>query len=160
MFRRERSYISKLNTILVAVLKQEWPARWPTFIADLVAAAKSAETLCENCMHILKARRRLAMRAKSRPAVMPALLVLTRARAASRTPRPQLLSEEVFDFSRGEMTQAKIKELKHSLNKCVSRRGCACCCARARAPSAAATPAPCRAAQRCVRRPQRDARVG
>ena len=62
MFRRERSYISKLNTILVAVLKQEWPARWPTFIADLVAAAKSAETLCENCMHILKARRRAATR--------------------------------------------------------------------------------------------------
>jgi hypothetical protein len=24
----------------------------------------------------------------------------------------------VFDFSRGEMTQAKIKELKNSLNKC------------------------------------------
>nr|GMC58087.1 protein EXPORTIN 1A isoform X2 [Ipomoea batatas] len=28
----------------------------------------------------------------------------------------KLLSEEVFDFSRGEMTQLKIKELKHSLN--------------------------------------------
>ena len=28
----------------------------------------------------------------------------------------QLLSEEVFDFSRGELTQAKIKELKQSLN--------------------------------------------
>jgi exportin-1 len=81
VYRRDRAYISKLNTILVAVLKQEWPARWPTFITDLVAAAKSSETLCENCMHILK-----------------------------------LLSEEVFDFSRGELTQAKIKELKHSLN--------------------------------------------
>ena len=80
-YRRDRAYISKLNTILVAVLKQEWPARWPTFITDLVAAAKSSETLCENCMLILK-----------------------------------LLSEEVFDFSRGELTQAKIKELKHSLN--------------------------------------------
>lgn len=29
----------------------------------------------------------------------------------------QLLSEEVFDFSRGEMTQQKIKELKESLNR-------------------------------------------
>jgi len=29
----------------------------------------------------------------------------------------QLLSEEVFDFSRGEMTQQKIKELKQSLNR-------------------------------------------
>jgi exportin-1 len=55
-FRRDRSYINKLNTILVGVLKQEWPQRWPTFVPDLVAAAKSSETLCENCMHILKAR--------------------------------------------------------------------------------------------------------
>jgi hypothetical protein len=29
----------------------------------------------------------------------------------------QLLSEEIFDFSRGEMTQQKIKELKSSLNR-------------------------------------------
>jgi len=56
VFRRDRSYINKLNTILVAVLKQEWPQRWPSFVPDLVAAAKSSETLCENCMHILKAR--------------------------------------------------------------------------------------------------------
>lgn len=28
----------------------------------------------------------------------------------------KLLSEEVFDFSRGELTQAKTKELKTSLN--------------------------------------------
>jgi exportin-1 len=55
-FRRERAYITKLNAILVAVLKQEWPHRWPTFISDLVAAAKTSETLCENCMVILKAR--------------------------------------------------------------------------------------------------------
>ncbi|ERN19641.1 hypothetical protein AMTR_s00062p00152740 [Amborella trichopoda] len=80
-FRRERLYVNKLNIILVQVLKHEWPARWPTFIPDLVSAAKSSETICENCMAILK-----------------------------------LLSEEVFDFSRGEMTQQKIKELKQSLN--------------------------------------------
>lgn len=29
----------------------------------------------------------------------------------------QLLSEEVFDFSQGELTQSKIKELKNSLNR-------------------------------------------
>eukprot|EP00898_Chlorokybus_atmophyticus_P003100 jgi/Chlat1/3791/Chrsp259S00289 len=80
-FRRERVFINKLNVILVQVLKHEWPARWQSFIPDLVGAAKSSETLCENCMIILK-----------------------------------LLSEEVFDFSRGEMTQAKIKELKNTLN--------------------------------------------
>lgn len=80
-FRSERLYVNKLNVILVQVLKHEWPSRWPGFIPDLVSAAKSSETICENCMAILK-----------------------------------LLSEEVFDFSRGEMTQQKIKELKQSLN--------------------------------------------
>ncbi|KAL2556439.1 Protein EXPORTIN 1A [Forsythia ovata] len=80
-FRRERLYVNKLNTTLVQILKHEWPARWQSFVPDLVAAAKTSETICENCMAILK-----------------------------------LLSEEVFDFSRGEMTQQKIKELKQSLN--------------------------------------------
>ncbi|KAK6936556.1 Importin-beta, N-terminal domain, partial [Dillenia turbinata] len=79
--RRERLYVNKLNISLVQILKHEWPARWRSFIPDLVAAAKTSETICENCMAILK-----------------------------------LLSEEVFDFSRGEMTQQKIKELKQSLN--------------------------------------------
>uniref|UniRef100_A0A6N2NHL4 Uncharacterized protein n=2 Tax=Salix viminalis TaxID=40686 RepID=A0A6N2NHL4_SALVM len=80
-FRMERLYVNKLNVTLVQILKHEWPARWRSFIPDLVAAAKASETICENCMVILK-----------------------------------LLSEEVFDFSRGEMTQQKIKELKQSLN--------------------------------------------
>ncbi|XAR71542.1 hypothetical protein NMG60_11017873 [Bertholletia excelsa] len=80
-FRKERLYVNKLNIILVQILKHEWPSRWRSFIPDLVAAAKTSETICENCMAILK-----------------------------------LLSEEVFDFSRGEMTQQKIKELKQSLN--------------------------------------------
>ncbi|KAL0358804.1 UNVERIFIED_CONTAM: protein EXPORTIN 1A [Sesamum angustifolium] len=81
-FRRERLYVNKLNIILVQILKHEWPARWRSFIPDLVAAAKTSETICENCMAILK-----------------------------------LLSEEVFDFSRGEMTQQKIKELKQSFEQ-------------------------------------------
>ena len=38
------------------VLKHDWPAKWPSFIPDIVAAAKSNETLCENCMVILKVR--------------------------------------------------------------------------------------------------------
>ncbi|KAL6533430.1 Exportin-1 [Orobanche minor] len=80
-FRQERLYVNKLNIILVQILKHEWPTRWRSFIPDLVAAAKTSETICENCMAILK-----------------------------------LLSEEVFDFSRGQMTQQKIKELKESMN--------------------------------------------
>ncbi|EXB29171.1 hypothetical protein L484_019696 [Morus notabilis] len=73
-----KNYISD---VIVQILKHDWPARWRSFIPDLVSAAKTSETICENCMAILK-----------------------------------LLSEEVFDFSRGEMTQNKIKELKQSLN--------------------------------------------
>jgi hypothetical protein len=92
LFRRDRAYISKLNTILVAVLKQEWPARWPTFIADLVAAAKTSETLCENCMHILKARplhmwrKRMRLRLRIAQASHHACAALTRthARALAR----------------------------------------------------------------------------
>ena len=60
---------------------QDWPAKWQSFIPDLVAASKNNETLCENSMVILK-----------------------------------LLSEEIFDFSRGELTQAKTRELKNTLN--------------------------------------------
>ncbi|XP_010506498.1 PREDICTED: protein EXPORTIN 1B [Camelina sativa] len=80
-FRAERLYVNKLNVILVQIVKHEWPAKWRSFIPDLVKAAKTSETICENCMAILK-----------------------------------LLREEVFDFSRGEMTQQKINELKQSLN--------------------------------------------
>ena len=73
--------MNKLNIILVQILKHDWPARWKSFIPDLLAASKTSETLCENSMKILK-----------------------------------LLSEEVFDFSRLDLTQAKTKELKTTLN--------------------------------------------
>jgi exportin-1 len=82
VFKQQKVFISKLNIILVQILKQDWPHKWPTFIPDIVGASKTSETLCENSMQILK-----------------------------------LLSEEVFDFSRGELTQAKIKELKSSMTK-------------------------------------------
>lgn len=52
---------TRINVDLVQVLKHEWPARWPRFIPDLVAAAKSSETLCENCMVILKVGLRLLL---------------------------------------------------------------------------------------------------
>ena len=80
-FRRDRAFINKINNVLVQILKHDWPARWASFVPDLVGAAKQSESLCENCMNILR-----------------------------------LLSEEVFDFSRGELTQAKIMELKNALN--------------------------------------------
>ena len=80
-FRTQRSYVGKLNVVLVQLAKQDWPHRWPSFISDLVGAAKTSEPLCENCMAILK-----------------------------------LVSEEVFDFSEGEMLSNKVKSLKAQLN--------------------------------------------
>ncbi|KAM9838314.1 exportin-1-like [Aulostomus maculatus] len=79
--KREGVFLSKLNLILVQVLKQEWPKHWPTFITDIVGASRTSESLCQNNMTILK-----------------------------------LLSEEVFDFSAGQMTQEKAKHLKDSLS--------------------------------------------
>ena len=70
VFRRETTFINKLNIILVQILKHDWPNKWRTFIPDLVSASKTSETLCENSMKIFK-----------------------------------LLSEEVFDFARLDLTQ-------------------------------------------------------
>lgn len=54
VMKRERVFISKLNLILVQILKQEWPHNWPSFIPDLVSSSKTSEVLCENNMQILK----------------------------------------------------------------------------------------------------------
>lgn len=78
---RERLFVSKLNLILVQVLKHEWPHKWASFIPDLVGSSKTSVSICENNMHILK-----------------------------------LLSEEVFDFSKDQMTSAKVDDMKKSLN--------------------------------------------
>lgn len=78
---KENIYLSKLNMILVQILKQEWPKNWPTFISDICGASRTSESLCKNNMVILK-----------------------------------LLSEEVFDYSQGQMTQGKIQHLKKSMS--------------------------------------------
>ncbi|XP_023337430.1 exportin-1 [Eurytemora carolleeae] len=77
---QERTYLQKLNIILVLILKREWPHNWESFIPDIIGASKTNESLCQNNMNILK-----------------------------------LLSEEVFDFSSGQMTQTKAKHLKDSM---------------------------------------------
>ncbi|GLE00729.1 hypothetical protein PINS_up009517 [Pythium insidiosum] len=79
--RRERTFVHKMDLVLVQVLKHEWPQNWPTFISDIVASSKTSEVLCENNMTILK-----------------------------------LLSEEIFDFSKDQLTEQKTKTLKESLN--------------------------------------------
>lgn len=75
-----KTYLNKLNVILVQVLKREWPKNWETFITDIVGASQTNESLCENNMIILK-----------------------------------LLSEELFDFSSGQITQTKAKHLKDTM---------------------------------------------
>mmetsp|Transcript_26954 Transcript_26954/g.80810 ORF Transcript_26954/g.80810 Transcript_26954/m.80810 type:complete len:741 (-) Transcript_26954:1129-3351(-) len=49
----ERNYVLKLNQVLIKIVVQEWPDKWPTFISDVVGASKSSESLCENNMRIL-----------------------------------------------------------------------------------------------------------
>jgi exportin-1 len=75
-----KTYLNKLNMILVQVLKREWPKNWESFIPDIVGASKTNESLCQNNMIILK-----------------------------------LLSEELFDFSSGQITQTKAKHLKDTM---------------------------------------------
>lgn len=83
---RERVFLRKLNLILVQIVKQEWPAKWESFMTEIVGASRSSVSLCENNMKILR-----------------------------------LLSEEVFEFSNGQMTQDKIVELKKQFNDDFSR---------------------------------------
>ncbi|OLY83429.1 Exportin-1 [Smittium mucronatum] len=52
--KKNKLYLSKLNLILVQILKQEWPANWPTFIPEIVSSSKTNISLCENNMEILK----------------------------------------------------------------------------------------------------------
>ena len=53
-FRREKSYLSKLNLVLVQILKQEWPHNWPLFIPEIVSSSKNNINLCENNLIILR----------------------------------------------------------------------------------------------------------
>ena len=74
-------YLRKCNVVLVALVKQDWPERWPSFIPELVASSKSSSSLCLNNMAILL-----------------------------------LLSEEVFDYSAGVLTEGKSREMKQHLS--------------------------------------------
>ncbi|KAI8975726.1 nuclear export factor CRM1 [Mycotypha africana] len=51
---KERAYISKLDMVLVQILKQEWPHNWPSFIPEIVQSSKTNLSICENNMLILK----------------------------------------------------------------------------------------------------------
>lgn len=42
--------ISKINLVLVEILKREWPVKWPNFIPEITGASKTSEPLCQNNM--------------------------------------------------------------------------------------------------------------
>ncbi|KAJ1026770.1 hypothetical protein NDA16_002067 [Ustilago loliicola] len=52
--KREKTYIGKLNTTLITILKQEWPHNWPSFIPEIVSSSKGSLSICENNMAILR----------------------------------------------------------------------------------------------------------
>lgn len=46
--------LNKLNVTLVQIIKQEWPRNWENFIAELVGASQTSESLCQNNMVLLR----------------------------------------------------------------------------------------------------------
>lgn len=54
VMRQNHAFLSRLNLVLVQILKQDWPHDWPSFISDIVASSKTSESLCENNMKVLK----------------------------------------------------------------------------------------------------------
>lgn len=52
--KSERTFVNKLNLVLVSILKQEWPHNWPTFINEIVSSSHTSLSICENNMVILR----------------------------------------------------------------------------------------------------------
>ena len=55
MFSDHSSYLllNKLNSVLIEIVKREWPQDWPGFIPDIISASNASETLCQNNMRLL-----------------------------------------------------------------------------------------------------------
>ncbi|MCJ1239831.1 Karyopherin transporter [Varicellaria rhodocarpa] len=52
--KTQRTFLNKLNLVLVSILKQEWPHNWPTFINEIISSCHSSLSICENNMAILR----------------------------------------------------------------------------------------------------------
>lgn len=50
----EKTYINKLDLVLVQILKKDWPQYWPSFIQEIIDSSLGNASLCENNMKILK----------------------------------------------------------------------------------------------------------
>ena len=52
--RTQRTFLNKLNLVLVSILKQEWPHNWPTFTNEIISSCHTNLSICENNMAILR----------------------------------------------------------------------------------------------------------
>ena len=52
--KAQRTFLNKLNLVLVSILKQDWPHNWPTFINEIVSSSRSDIPVAENNMTILR----------------------------------------------------------------------------------------------------------
>ena len=93
---QQRTFLNKLDMVLVGILKHEWPHNWPSFIPDLVGSSNVSESLCENNMVILKLLR------------YDGPLFCDIANCFYN-------SEEVFEFSAEQMVSQKVKNLKNEM---------------------------------------------
>jgi len=46
--------LTKLNSTLVTIVKQEWMVNWNNFISDICSTASQSQSKCENVLNILK----------------------------------------------------------------------------------------------------------
>eukprot|EP00485_Elphidium_margaritaceum_P011615 CAMPEP_0202687500 /NCGR_PEP_ID=MMETSP1385-20130828/3167_1 /ASSEMBLY_ACC=CAM_ASM_000861 /TAXON_ID=933848 /ORGANISM="Elphidium margaritaceum" /LENGTH=1175 /DNA_ID=CAMNT_0049342305 /DNA_START=97 /DNA_END=3624 /DNA_ORIENTATION=+ len=47
-------FLTKLNTVLIEIIKREWPHNWPGFITQVVEVSKRSEIVCANNMNLLR----------------------------------------------------------------------------------------------------------
>jgi len=47
-------FLTKLNTVLIEIIKREWPHNWPGFITQVVEVSKRSEVVCANNMNLLR----------------------------------------------------------------------------------------------------------
>src|ERR1700761_9274949 len=52
--KNNKTFLNKLNLVLVSILKQEWPHNWPTFINEIISSCHTSLSICENNMTILR----------------------------------------------------------------------------------------------------------
>merc|ERR1719361_1918232 len=47
-------FLTKLNTVLIEIIKREWPHNWPGFITQVVEVSKRSEVVCANNMNLMR----------------------------------------------------------------------------------------------------------